>query len=193
MKHIKNFLKLLLEIVKKPYYNINHNRISLSTYCRDASGFQYCTIGKYCWINRNVGLNHVIMGNYCSIASQVLIGGMEHSIKQISTSTKLSDGCINDVTTSIGNDVWIGSQVVIKQGVKIGNGAVVGANSFVNKDVPPYAIVVGSRAKISKFRFSEDLIAEIEKSRYWDFRPKEAKQIIKRISSKYNLIDNKSI
>ena len=52
----------------------------------------------------------------------------------------------------IGNDVWIGMRVVIMPGVRIGNGAIVGARAIVTKDVPNYAIVGGVPAKIIKYR-----------------------------------------
>lgn len=52
----------------------------------------------------------------------------------------------------IGNDVWIGMRVVIMPGVRIGNGAIVGAGAIVTKDVPNYAIVGGVPAKIIKYR-----------------------------------------
>lgn len=178
---IKDLIKKLKSIALQPVYRLNHNKIKLTTYIRDSSGIKNSTIGDYCWINRYVGMNHVVMGNYCSIATHVLVGGMEHSIDFISTSARLSSQCSINKITHIGNDVWIGSQVVIKQGITIGNGAVVGANSFVNKDVPPYAIVVGSPAKIIRYRFSEEKIKLIENSKYWIYTPEEAKQIIKKL------------
>lgn len=52
----------------------------------------------------------------------------------------------------IGNDVWIGGRVIILPGVKIGNGAIIGAGAVVTKDVPPYSIVGGNPAKILKYR-----------------------------------------
>ena len=53
---------------------------------------------------------------------------------------------------TIGNDVWIGMRSIIMPGVKIGNGAVIGAGAVVTKDVPDYAIVGGVPAKIIKYR-----------------------------------------
>src|SRR5208283_2957437 len=56
----------------------------------------------------------------------------------------------------IGNDVWIGLDAVILSGIKIGDGAVIGSNALVTKDVPPYAIVGGNPAKLIRYRFDEE-------------------------------------
>lgn len=64
----------------------------------------------------------------------------------------------------IENDVWIGADVTIKQGVKIGNGAVIASHSVVTKDAPPYAIVGGVAAKILKYRFDEVTIQRLQES-----------------------------
>ena len=138
-------------------------------------------VGKNCFIGGNSSYNDTVIGNYCSLAMGVQVGGMEHSYMDVSMSPRLSDKCVDGIITQIGHDVWIGADSIIKQGIRIGNGAVVGANSFVNKDVPPYAIVFGSPAKIYKYRFDKDTIDVIEKTHYWDYTPKEAKRIIKDI------------
>jgi len=95
----------------------------------------------------------------------------------------LSDVCKSPECTIIGNDVWIGAQAIIKEGVKIGNGAVIGANSFVNKDVEPFSIVVGSPAKHIKYRFSDNVVKEIEESEYWNKEPHEARRILNSLNS----------
>jgi acetyltransferase-like isoleucine patch superfamily enzyme len=108
---------------------------------------------------------------------------MEHPYWKPSTSTYLS----NDATqerTLIGNDVWIGASAIVKSGVVIGDGAVVGANSFVNKDVPPYAIVVGTPAKILKYRFDEDFIAKLKESHYWEKKPSVARSLLLKMQNK---------
>jgi serine acetyltransferase len=69
----------------------------------------------------------------------------------------------------IGHDVWIGARVFIRDGVKIGNGAVVAAGSVVVKDVPDYAIVGGVPAKIIRYRFSEEMIAELLNLKWWEW------------------------
>ena len=121
------------------------------------------------------------MGNYCSIAPNVMIGGMEHSYWEVSTSPCLSDSGVTDKQTVIGHDVWIGTQSIIKQGIKIGNGAVIGANSFVNDNIPPYAIVFGNPAKVFKYRFSKEMIGDINKTEYWNSKPRVARDLISNI------------
>lgn len=63
-------------------------------------------------------------------------------------------------------DVWIGARVTLLAGAHIGRGAVVGANSLVNKEIPPYAVVVGSPARIIAAKFTIDEILEHEKILY---------------------------
>lgn len=83
--------------------------------------------------------------------------------------------------TIIGNDVWLGANVVVKQGVKIGDGAVIGANAVITHDVPPYSIVVGVPAKIIKFRFNEKQISLLLNSKWFAYEPKKAKKIIQEL------------
>ena len=73
----------------------------------------------------------------------------------------------------IKNDVWIGAHCIILDGLTIGNGAVIAAGSVVTKDVPAYAIVGGNPAKIIRYRFSREIIDEIEKTAFWDMDLKE--------------------
>ncbi len=70
---------------------------------------------------------------------------------------------------SIGNDVWIGCNVCILQGVSIGDGAVIASGAVVTKDVPPYAVVGGVPAKIISYRFSEDIIENLLKVKWWNW------------------------
>ena len=66
-------------------------------------------------------------------------------------------------------DVWVGGHVKFRGGVKVGNGAIIGAGSVVTKDVPDYAIVAGVPAKIIRFRFPPQVIAALLESRWWDY------------------------
>ena len=95
------------------------------------------------------------IGRFTSISLDVKIGLIAHPLNHISTSPVfyakrrgwVEKNLYNESSqgnVDIGHDVLISANVMILAGVKIGNGAVIGAGSFVNKDVPPYAIAVGS-------------------------------------------------
>lgn len=161
-----------------PFYKLRHNKIDLTTEIGGNNHLRDCIIGKWCHIGPRGNINSAIIGNYTCIAPSCQIGGMEHPYWDYSISPLLSDKYIFGNKTHIGHDVWIAADCIIKQGITIGNGAVVGANSFVNKDVPPYAIVVGTPAKIYKYRFDEETIEALESSRYWEFEPARAKMIL---------------
>ena len=69
----------------------------------------------------------------------------------------------------IGNDVWIGANVIILPGVKIGDGAIVAAGSIVTKDVEPYQIVGGCPARYIKPRFDQEIIDSLLKIKWWEW------------------------
>jgi len=140
-----------------------------------------CNIGRYVYIGGNCVINYAHIGNYCSIAPAVQIGGMEHAYTKLTTCAHLSDEQTYGVETFIEDDVWIGAACIIKQGIHIGRGAVIGANSFVNKDVPPYAVVFGTPARFHKYRFSKEVIVQLEKSKYWEKDISEAKKLLSSI------------
>lgn len=160
------------------------NRVPMTTRVDSNCTMTYCRVGQYSYIRSGAQFNHAVIGNYCSFAADVQIGGMEHPLTEFSTSAKLfPEKCLASNDTIIGNDVWVAAGAIIRQGVKIGDGAVVGANSFVNKDVPPFAIVAGSPAKIIKYRFDEDTIKKIKASCYWELPPKKARIVLDRLKS----------
>lgn len=74
----------------------------------------------------------------------------------------------NKIAISIGNDCWIGERVFLVGGVTIGDGAVVLAGAVVTKDVPPYAIVGGVPAKILCYRYNEETVNTLLKTKWWE-------------------------
>ena len=81
-----------------------------------------------------------------------------------------------DIT--IGSDVWIGARAIILSGVSIGDGAIIGAGAVVTRDVPPYAIVGGSPAKLLKYRFNPEEIAALQEIRWWDWPDEKVREAI---------------
>jgi len=66
------------------------------------------------------------------------------------------------------DDVWVGHHVAIMPTVYfIGRGSVLAAGSIVTKDVPRYAVVAGNPARVLKYRFSEEVIDRIERTKWW--------------------------
>lgn len=103
-------------------------------------------------INRGVTIcayEEVSIGNKCLIGEFVSIRDANHGIKKMSAIKEQPHAA---KPIRIGNDVWIGRGSCILSGVTLGDGVVIGANSVVTKDIPPYAIAVGSPAKIIKLR-----------------------------------------
>ncbi|GFD69159.1 hypothetical protein KUL106_24220 [Alteromonas sp. KUL106] len=74
-----------------------------------------------------------------------------------------------DLSITIGHDVWIGNNVTLATGISIGNGAVIATRAVVTKDVPPYAIVAGVPAKVVKYRFSETEIENLTEIQWWNY------------------------
>lgn len=62
---------------------------------------------------------------------------------------------------SIGDDVWIGYDVLILSGITVGQGAVIAAGSVVTKNVPPYSVVGGNPAKVIKYRFEPEVVEKL--------------------------------
>ena len=120
------------------------------------------------------------VGKYCSIAGDVTIFlGGEHRIDTVASYPfyeREGIGAPNAYSKGnvvIGSDVWIGEGVTILSGVTIGDGAVIGACALVAKDVPPYAVMVGNQARIARYRFSKQHIAELLKLKWWDWERDE--------------------
>lgn len=138
-------------------------------------------IGEYTYVGYNGIITSSKIGRYCSIANNVSIGIGEHKIKRVSTNSIFYKDPFKTLTEkecTIGHDVWIGSNVVIRRGVTVGNGAIIGANSFVNNDVKPFEIVGGSPARFIRMRFSEEQINLVNNSSWWDESLSLAKQKI---------------
>jgi acetyltransferase-like isoleucine patch superfamily enzyme len=119
------------------------------------------------------------IGSVCSISDGVTIYlGGNHRVDWITTypftsfreSAKHITGHPHTKgSVVIGNDVWIGNVASILSGVKVGNGAVIAACAVVTKDVPAYAIVAGNPGRVVRKRFSDENIAALEQSTWWDW------------------------
>lgn len=129
--------------------------------------------------------DRLVIGKFCSIATGVkfMMGGTQGHNYEWIASYPLDfleedfDG-YNKVApkahklkgdTVIGNDVWIGAEAMIMSGIKISDGAVIGARSLVTKDTGPYEIWGGNPAKLIKKRFCDEDIEKLLQIKWWDW------------------------
>lgn len=165
----------------------------------DDGRFAVDAIGAYSYLGGGGShFDHVaVIGRFCSIATGVIAGLPEHPAHFLSAHPLFEGAATwaaepefrrsNSATINkaqgllyrwredrfgkieIGHDVWIGEGAFIRRGVSIGNGAVVGARAVVVDDVPPYAIVAGTPARVLRFRFDAGTVAALEELQWWHY------------------------
>ena len=163
------------EIYVKPTISNPNIIVGDFTYIAD-SEFESHVTHHYEWNG-----DKLIIGKFCQIAAGVefVMNGANHQMNAVSTfpfytleGWNMNPPAQSDLTlkgdTVIGNDVWIGQNLVILPGVHIGDGAIIGANSVVGSYVEPYTIVVGNPAKALRKRFDDELIALLLRFKWWD-------------------------
>ncbi|MDG2535104.1 CatB-related O-acetyltransferase [Sphingomonas sp. HITSZ_GF] len=152
------------------------------------------SIGAFTYLGYDSQFSQAQIGRYCSVAKLVQIGLDRHPTDWLTSSAlafeayrafedPLRDedatwrrvlpvadrGESDRRTTMIGNDVWIGSGAFLRDGVTIGDGAIIGANAVVTRDVPAYAIVGGSPARIIRMRFPDAVIERMLAVQWWRY------------------------
>ena len=103
-------------------------------------------IGDKCFFNQNVSITckkKVVIGDRCQIANNVVIVDHDHAGSE-------NWGSYVETPVTIGNDVWIGANVVIMRGTTIGDKAVIGAGSIVKGDVPAGKVFYQKRETMIK-------------------------------------------
>lgn len=145
------------------------------TYIAD-SEFESHVTHHYDWLG-----DRLVIGKFCQIGAGVefVMNGANHQMNAATTypfytmaGWKMPPPAVEALPfkgdTVIGNDVWIGQNAVILPGVRIGDGAIVGANSVVSSNVAPYSIVAGNPARLLRKRFDDELIGLMLRFKWWD-------------------------
>ncbi|MBR4753027.1 MAG: CatB-related O-acetyltransferase [Thermoguttaceae bacterium] len=173
------------EIYVKPVVANPNAIVGDFTYIAD-SEFDSHVTHHYPWLG-----DKLIIGKFCQIAAGVefVMNGANHQMNAVSTFPFYTlegwDMAPPDKAdlpfkgdTVVGNDVWIGQNAVILPGTRIGDGAIVGANSVVGGTVEPYAIVVGNPAKTLRKRFDDELIELLLQFQWWNKSVEEINDLI---------------
>lgn len=157
----------------------------------DGTRFCYSELGDYSYISRNSNIFSSKIGKFTSISWNVSIGPANHDYNRMTSHPILFASRFNMIDRGgyynqyagdilIGNDVWIGCNATIlrkPEGIKIGDGAVVGANAIITEDVPPYAVVIGIN-RVLKYRFSAEIIDALLNLQWWNMPDELIKQNI---------------
>lgn len=172
---------VLRYIIRSIILKLEGNTLYSLTIRRIFSKYYMVDIGMYssygCFVPYNFGTGHTIIGRYCTIAKKIHAFHANHPMNLKSMhaffyypdSGFAKNNLISYTKLTIGNDVYIGHNVIILPSVKsIGDGAVIGAGSVVNVDIPPYAVVVGHPSRIVRYRFSPATIKELLGSKWWE-------------------------
>ncbi len=124
---------------------------------------------------------NAVIGKFCSIAGNInFMGNSRHASilnKKIVPNFPFNERWgINEFPEGgtrgpivIGNDVWLGEDCFIMDGIHIGDGAIIGARAMVTKDVPSYAVVVGCPMVIKGYRFNKEIINKLLEIKWWDW------------------------
>lgn len=187
MIFFKNVLRFFYYILKNKIslnelYNVSADSVvSQKSKFLGSHKISNVVIDDYTYVSNNAQISLTTIGKYCSIGPNFLCGWGIHPMHGISTSPMFystvkqngfsvssSNKVIERKEIKIGNDVFIGSNVVVLDGIMIGDGAVIGAGAVVSKDIPPYAIAVGSPIKIIKYRFDEKIIKDLLELQWWN-------------------------
>jgi maltose O-acetyltransferase len=132
----------------------DHVRIKQGAYFGSGKDIQ---LGHRSQIGHNARIDHdVVIGNDVLMGPDVVMLSISHQFDDLDLPINLQ-GPTRRSPVVIGDDVWIGTRVIILPGVHIGSGAVIGAGSVVTSDVPANVVAVGVPARVLRRRGAQDL------------------------------------
>lgn len=166
-----------------PDVHVSDSDLGAWTELHPGTSVRASEVGAYSYLMQRVQLDFTTLGRFCSIASDVRIGPVNHPLDRPTTHHftyradryNLDDpdeavfAWRQDQAVDIGHDVWVGHGATILPDITVGNGAVIAAGAVVTDDVAPYAVVAGVPADRVRWRFPPDVAAVIESTTWWEW------------------------
>ncbi len=141
------------------------------------------SFGDYAYVGNDTDIIYTEIGKFASIANAVRINPGNHPMQRAAMNhftyraSKFGLGADEpeffewrrSFKVRIGHDVWIGHGAILLPGITVGNGAVIGAGAVVTKDVPDFAIMVGTPARLHRFRFAPEIMEDLNRIAWWNW------------------------
>ena len=166
--------------MRRVRWSLQGTHIARGTYVDPAA-----KIGKYCRVNQPSFIGKCEIGNFVACGGRLIVRSSDHHMcfanmqdwaqKKIIQSNLRVAGKEKGLVL-IKSACWIGDSVIILPGASIGFGAVIGAGSVVTKSIPDFAIAVGNPAKVIRYRFDEEIIRLLLKTKWWDWSEKKIRE-----------------
>lgn len=161
---IKNIFSGCIQYYNKSRFKMCGNHVSINV--GGIFTYETISIGSDVFIGANAIMQsrhgEIIIGNHVAFGPCVHIFGGNHEIHEVGKYMK-NLSTQNDGQVVIEDDCWIGSNVTILRGVRIGKGSVIGAGAIVSKNIPPYSIYTGTPEVKIRRRFTDEQIEKHER------------------------------
>jgi phosphonate metabolism protein (transferase hexapeptide repeat family) len=169
-------------------------RIHRTASVRESTFGIYCEVGQrtkvaessfgdYSYVVNDSDIIYTSVGKFCSIAAHTRINPGNHPLERVALSHFTYRSSAYDLGPDepdffdwrrsfrcvLGHDVWIGHGAIVLPGRTLGNGAAIAAGAVVTHDVPAFAIMVGTPAKVLRHRFPPEIVAALERIAWWDW------------------------
>lgn len=168
----KNAFRAALHLEKGQFFSLTARDILFEHYSVRVGAYSYGECMKLGAFRPGI-----VVGRYVSMANGIRVFNRNHPLKWLSMHPFFYNSSLGFIKEdaiprglcNIGHDVWIGERVIITAGcTEVGNGAVIGAGAVVTKNIPDFAVVAGVPARIIKYRFTAEMRAVINHSRWWE-------------------------
>lgn len=167
-----------------PNATVRNSRLGAFVEIGEGSNVLESEMGDYSYTARYADIAYSVLGKFVNVAAFTRLNPGEHPYHRASLHHFMyrssyfwpdepDEQAVFDWRRSrpvrVGHDTWIGHGAIVMKGVTIGDGAIIGAQSVVTKDVAPYAVVAGAPARFIKWRHPRAIADRLQALAWWDW------------------------